>query len=113
MQTTSINGFKQETEIRIKMSVFQIFALLMCKGNLRKKAETLFEIASGSIDDGDDCVIAFNSERLTKAFKNIIFFSEIFPKKYQNEFINDINDKLNVDKKRKRSRLASFSCSDS
>ena len=64
------------------MSVFLTFALLMCKGNVRKKAETLFEIASGSIDGGDEAVIAFNSRRLTEAFKNIVFFSEIFPKKY-------------------------------
>ena len=74
----------------------------MCKGNLRTKAECFFEIASGTLDnEGSDTPveIAFNSGRLTKAFKMVIFFSEIFPKKYQNEFLEDIHDKIDFEKK--------------
>lgn len=61
----------------------------MCKGNVRNKAEILFDIAAAKKED----LVAFNSGRLTKAFKNIIFFSEIFPKKYQNEFPMEISEK--------------------
>lgn len=55
------------------MTSFKLYALLMCKGNLRKKAETFYEIASGTLDENEAeegaGLIAFNSGRLTRAFK--------------------------------------------
>ena len=63
----------------------------MCKGSIRRKAENLFELAANQVAGQNDItgeeVIAFNSGRLIKAFKHIVFFSEIFPKKYFNQFV--------------------------
>ena len=91
IETITASGQKQKILVRIDMINFKLFALLMCKGSIRRKAENLFELAAGQINGqtgitGDE-VIAFNSGRLTRAFKQIVFFSEIFPKKYHNEFV--------------------------
>ena len=76
------------------MSVFKIFALLMCQGNLRRKAEAFFEIATGTLERNENPKLAFNSGRLKKAIKNILFFSEIFPKKYIGNFVAEIDNKV-------------------
>lgn len=34
--------------------------------------------------------IAWNSRKLTSAIKQLIFFSEVFPKKFQNEFMDEL-----------------------
>lgn len=41
-------------------------------------------------DDDCDVNISWNSKRLITSFKKLIFFSEIFPKKYQNEFMDEL-----------------------
>ena len=47
-------------------------------------------MGSGQMDTVEDVKISYNHPRLKKCFKTLIWFSEIFPKKYQNEFIDDI-----------------------
>lgn len=82
----------------------------MCKGTVKEKAQVLFDIILGpektkksvSVEekkslfssvlnviplvDGDeseeDQSISWNSARMKNAFKKLIFFAEIFPKKY-------------------------------
>jgi len=63
----------------------------MCKGKIRDKAELLFEVIIGPIkaeENNEDETVAWKSGRMVNAFKKLIYFSEIFPKKYWNEFMN-------------------------
>jgi hypothetical protein len=54
----------------------------MCKGTVKEKALFLFDIIVGpkSIEQNDS--IACSSSRMKKAFKMMLFFSEVFPKKF-------------------------------
>jgi hypothetical protein len=67
----------------------------MCKGSLRTKATYFFDLLLGpetakaeknereKDDTGNSkTYLAWKGSRLTNAFKRLIFFSEIFPKKY-------------------------------
>ena len=47
-------------------------------------------MGAGMMDTVEDIEISYNHPRLKKCFKTLIWFSEIFPKKYQNEFVDDI-----------------------
>jgi len=57
----------------------------MCKGSVKEKASLLFDTIVGleKVRAGDASV-SWRSGRMTNAFKKFMFFSEIFPKKYQN-----------------------------
>ena len=50
----------------------------------------LFNMGSGCMDTVEDMELSYNHPRLKKVFSTMIWFSEIFPKKYMNEFIHDI-----------------------
>tara|TARA_B110000285_G_C14852577_1_gene480635 strand:+ start:162 stop:401 length:240 start_codon:yes stop_codon:yes gene_type:complete len=50
-------------------------------------------MGAGCMDTVEDMEISFNHPRLKRCFKTLIWFSEIFPKKYQNEFIDTILSK--------------------
>ena len=80
----------------------------MCKGSVREKAELFFDVIIGplkvELNDKEETV-AWKSGRMVNAFKKLIYFSEIFPKKYQNELMgiktpkNSINNiSINSDK---------------
>jgi len=82
-------------QITIDVFALKIFAILMCKGTIREKATILFEAIEGGLQGSSgkdheehsgshECSIAWSSGRMKLAFKKLIFFSEIFPKKYQN-----------------------------
>jgi len=61
----------------------KLFALLMCKGSHKIKAELLFDVIMGPDKMlNQETHIAWRSGRLIKILKQLIFFSEIFPKKY-------------------------------
>ena len=63
----------------------------MCKGTVRYKAGIMFDIAIGPEKVKDTgATISWKSSRLIRAFKQLIFYSEIFPKKYQNEFLDEL-----------------------
>ena len=98
IETVDAYGTKQSIMVRVDIFNFKIFALLMCKGSIRRKAENLFELAANQVAGQNDItgeeVIAFNSGRLIKAFKHIVFFSEIFPKKYIGNFVAEIDNKV-------------------
>ena len=61
----------------------KLFALLMCKGNLKLKTEILFDIILGpeKMLNGDKN-INWQSNKALGIFKQFFFFSEVFPKKY-------------------------------
>ena len=63
----------------------------MCKGTVKEKAEFLFDIALGpeGVKQEKES-IAWKSGRMVSAFKKLIFYSEIFPKKYQSEFYQEL-----------------------
>jgi hypothetical protein len=74
----------------------------MCKGSLKSKATYLFDLLLGPEKARSErkerelkpkearTFLSFRGGRIQQAFKRIIFFSEIFPKKYQNEFVKDL-----------------------
>lgn len=71
----------------------KIFTLLMCKGTVRHKAGVMFDLVLGpeKVKDNDDLsTISWKSSRLVRVFKQLIWYSEIFPKKYQNEFLEEL-----------------------
>ena len=92
IKTTALDGSMLTIQINIDLMELKIFALLMCKGTVRYKAGILFDIAVGpeKVND-EDATISWTSSRLIKAFKQLIFYSEIFPKKYQNEFLEELD----------------------
>ena len=61
----------------------------MCKGTSREKAPILFDtIQIGSSNKLEICENLDSNKRLYKAFKKMVWFSEIFPKKFEHEFID-------------------------
>ena len=60
-----------------------MFAILLCKGSTREKAELFFDLIVGyeGIKIGRDS-ITWKSSRMMLAIKKLLFFSEIFPKKF-------------------------------
>jgi hypothetical protein len=63
----------------------------MCKGSVSVKSDIFFDIIVGpeGAKQKKD-LIAWKSGRMSLAIKRLIFFSEIFPKKYQSEFLNEL-----------------------
>ena len=75
----------KETVIKLTIDTFKLkmFALLMCKGSAREKSSELFSAIVGpaGMKVGKD-QISWRSTRMQSAFKKLLWFSEIFPKKY-------------------------------
>jgi hypothetical protein len=62
----------------------------MCSGSYECKAQILFNIGAGMIDTVEGAEISYCHPRLKRMFKLLFWFSEVFPKKYQNEFLDDL-----------------------
>lgn len=92
IKTVALDGSKVTTQITIDIVNLKLFALLMCKGKHKTKAEHLFDIILGpeKMHQGEKRV-AWRSGRIHKVFKMLIFLSEIFPKKYQTEFLDELS----------------------
>ena len=92
-QIKSVAPDGSEMTVQINIDVFSLkcFALLMCKGTNKTKANIFFDLVVGSegVKQGVD-MINWKSSRLVQGIKKLLFFSEIFPKKYQNEFIEEL-----------------------
>lgn len=89
----TVDSRGKETVIQININLFNIrmFALLMCKGTVAQKAKALYDIILGrAAETSDQSTVCWSSARMKNAFKKMIFFSEIFPKKYQNEFLKEL-----------------------
>ena len=72
-------------------------AILLCKGTPEEKAACLFDTVVGMekvkklLDDEEYAInISWNHKRLISCFKMLVFISEIMPKKYQSEFIDEL-----------------------
>jgi len=63
----------------------------MCTGKTHDKAERLFEVIIGpaKVEENDENeMVCWNEHRLSNAFKQLLYFSEIFPKKYWNHLMD-------------------------
>lgn len=70
--------------------MLKIFAILFCKGSLAQKSLAFYDAIigpSGIRTNRDTC--SWKSQRTMMAFKYLIYFSEIFPKKYWKKFMED------------------------
>ena len=64
------------------MFSLKILTLIMCKGNNKIKTQLLFDTITGKQNVKTPCITR-DDERLKRALKLLFFFSEIFPKIYQ------------------------------
>ena len=69
----------------------------MCKGSVGVKADLFFDLVVGpeGMKQNKE-TIAWKSGRMSLAIKRLVFFSEIFPKKYQNEFLQELFPKKSI-----------------
>ena len=75
----------------------------MCKGTLKDKSEVLFDVILGPEGKKQNReTIGWNNSRMKKAFKKLIFFAEIFPKKYQHEFMEEFLNYRSIRRKNGR-----------
>ena len=64
----------------------KIYAILICRGEIRQKAEHLFDLIM--LKNRKKEFIFWNNQRLKECLKMIIYFSEVLPKKYINEVMH-------------------------
>ena len=74
------NGVESVEQITIDVFSIKIFALLMCKGSVAEKAEALYNTIT--VDPQSCSRVLWNSSRIKNAYKKLLFFSELFPKKH-------------------------------
>ena len=113
------DGTEITCSINVDILDFKIFALLMCKGSLHSKAKYLFDLILGprlakaekemrEENEEHKTHISWKSGRMVKIFKRIIWFSEIFPKKYLKLYMQDIEQREkkvgNGDKMKKKKK---------
>lgn len=79
-----------ENQAMVDTFVLNIFGLLFCKGTIESKAQILFETIIGPNGlKAEKNIVSCRSKRMTKAFKFLVYFSDVFPKKYWKEFMSD------------------------
>ena len=61
----------------------KVYAILICRGEIRKKAEHLFDLIM--LKNRKKDLLFWNNQRLKECLKMLIYFSEVLPKKYTNE----------------------------
>lgn len=64
----------------------KVYAILICRGEIRKKAEHLFDLIM--LKNRKKDYIFWNNQRLKESLKMLIYFSEVLPKKYINEVVH-------------------------
>ena len=78
-----IDGSSTEVQINVDVTTLKMYSLLMCKGTAAQKAGVFFDIVIGMEGKKEELdTITWNQSRLVTGLKKLIFFSEIFPKKY-------------------------------
>ena len=83
IETVGIDGSSTEVQINVDVTTLKMYALLMCKGTHAQKAAVFFDIVIGMEGKKEGLeTITWNQSRLVTGLKKLIFFSEIFPKKY-------------------------------
>ena len=83
--------FEPEDDKMIDIFSLKILALLMSRGSSKDKANMLMDLVLGPerLKSGTDSV-AINDARLMRAIREIIYFSEIFPKQYGTYFQKEL-----------------------
>ena len=77
------NGSTSVVHLSIDVFNLKLFALLMCRGKPREKAEFLFDAILGF--DGvkkEKETLSWQSSRMRAAFYKLIYFSEFVPRLY-------------------------------
>jgi hypothetical protein len=68
--------------------ILKVFCVLFCRGTHKEKSMILFDAIIGPTGikvERDQ--ISWKSSRMLRAFKYLIYFSEVFPKKYWSELM--------------------------
>ena len=90
---------------KIDLMQLKILGLLLCEGEEVEKADILFDVmfGQGIYNAGykykmrDKYKITWKNPRLIETVKKLIYFSEVFPKKYLEYFIPDTSHLLEKD----------------
>ena len=95
------DGVTISMEPEIDLFAVKILALLMCRDSPKVKAHLLMDTIIGRNGKalGREAT-TMRDQRLIKACKLLLFYSEIFPKKFENEFktelANEVQNKENL-----------------
>ena len=86
----------------VDIFALQIFGLIVCRGSVEEKAESLFDIITRGSKKKEP-VVSWSHPTLLKAIKMIFIFSEKLPKRFLNSKaltgsvqIKDLSDKGNL-----------------
>ena len=72
--------------------ILKIFCILFCRGSTERKTFHLFDVINGpSGTTTKKSQVAWRGKRMVKAFKYLVYFSDIFPKKYWKQFMEPSN----------------------
>jgi hypothetical protein len=71
----------------IDVFLLKIYALLLCRGDLKTKIEVLMDLIT--LYQKSDKIM-WSNKRLELAMKSIVYFSEILPKKYFQMYENEV-----------------------
>ena len=70
--------------------ILKVFCVLFCRGTLKEKSIILFDAIIGPTGlKVEREQVSWKSSRMQKAFKYLIYFSELFPKKYWNDLMEN------------------------
>ena len=97
-----VNEDGEETIVEVAVDTFalSVFGLLMCQGSLSQKVNYLYEIMMSVEKVKDELdLVYWRISRLYKAFTLLFFYAEILPKKYQSEFLQDVQDAVTASAK--------------
>ena len=91
LNTVGIDGSLMTVQLSIDILALKMFALLMCQGSLDEKAAIFFDIIVGIEGlEIEKNAISWQNKRLVAGMKKMLFYAEIFPKKYQPDFVDDL-----------------------
>ena len=82
---------------QIDLFAIRILSLLMCRDNAKVKGHLFMDTVIGRTGRalGRD-TISINDQRVKRAFKLLLFFSEIFPKKFECEFRTELSNETQI-----------------
>lgn len=93
------DGKPIRVQISIDVFALKIFALLFCRGTIKQKSLVLFDVILGpqGVKMQTES-LSWKNTRMLRALRLLVYFSEIFPKKYQTNFIDHLFGKMNTNK---------------
>ena len=90
MGTSDPSAFEKIEQSSIDLFKLKVFALLMCRGKSEHKGDILVDMILGNNlkEKSKNDLVNWHQPRLKAVIKNLIYFSEIFPKKYMKNFVS-------------------------